>query len=719
MKELIRIISILLFFNPCINNAQTNFPGKPVGYLYDKGKGIPYVRLKNADSLASAKRKVTDLPDYKDCEYAAVIQTNISPANQGIWNAVKPDLYICRLGLTSAKASSLSVTMSPYDLKPGYKLFVYSTDNHYVLGAYTFRNVNGYKVLSLPDIPGDSIIIELQNTSPDKDFMNIIISSVGIGYPRSLADKSTEDDYYGWSADCHVDINCISDRNVQHQKYSVCRLIIERPTSKIRCTGTLMNNTRLDETPYILTAGHCINDEYSANRTIAYFDYESPYCDGPDGQIHSISGSTLRSRAENLDFSLVELSEKPPIEFSPLYAGWDATGDNVDTSYSIHHPEGDVKKYCQNDDQVQHASFSPYDPDSHWLIPRYSLGTTESGSSGAPLFNNDNRVVGTLTGGGLECTEYIYDYYQKLSNSWFDYMDVRQHLKSWLDPLNTGSLKLDNLDKYMGESEELTNISGDETPATVAFTAGWGYISGHNELHSTVYAEHFYRNGSKYIHSLNIHVSRSFSFNSNSKVLLKIWEGDLQPEREIFSKTLYNFELLPSAVNLIRLDTMILVDQHFFVGYEISYEQPVDTFAVSVVVREEPDSLNTAMTLINGNWQKLTDGNQQFNASLALYPLALDFYPPVNNVYESYPVDDVTIYPNPANGDQQLLFKEKIEGEIRLTVFDMMGNKMYEDSYYSPEPNIRFGPEYLGEGLYLLKVEYPGEMRVLKFIKQK
>jgi lysyl endopeptidase len=709
-----------ILFLTCIEFSlfcQMEYPGEILGPMLNKGIGIPYISLENADKLLEQKiEKGIDEPYFfKIDEFAFVFQCDYSPENIGKWESNFNNKSIWRLGFTSANASSLSITFGNYSPNIGSRVFVYSPDGKTIEGAYTYRNANKTGVLAVSSIPGDSLVIELQQLD-DNGFGRISITSVSIGYPLENSPKEAMDQYFDRSADCHVDINCINTPDVQLQKHSVCRLVIERPSGKLRCTGTLINNINGNGIPYVLTAGHCISDEYSANRTIFYFDYESPYCDGPDGELKSVSGSFLRSRADNLDFALLEMMERPPVDFYPLYAGWDATGDELDTSYIIHHPEGDVKKYSQNIEPVQTGTFEPFDAFTHWLIPFYNIGTTESGSSGAPMFNTSNRLVGTLTGGGLECTPIIDDYYQRMSNSWFDYPAVDQNLKSWLDPENTGIKAIDNLDPYLGTVEQLSNISEGATLQNLKNIPGWGYITGHNDSGTSQYAEHFFRNGSKYIYGVNMFISAAYSQAFDSKIKLKIWEGDETPEQEIYSFDIYNFELNAGSENLIRLDSLVLVDRHFFIGYEINYRLPIDTFALFHSIN---DSLNTAFVNRNGNWELLSDGIRYYDASLALKPLVLDYYPSTTSGFGDFPFDDVSIYPNPAIYEQQVLFKNTVQGTVNLTVYDLMGNKILNESFISPERNIRFDTQNLSEGLYLLKIDYDGNTAVKKFVKNR
>jgi len=51
---------------------------------------------------------------------------------------------------------------------------------------------------------------------------------------------------------------------------------------------------------------------------------------------------------------------------------------------------------------------------SHWRIVLWDLATTQAGSSGCPLFNQDKQLVGLLTGGEATCQSSVNDYFTKL-----------------------------------------------------------------------------------------------------------------------------------------------------------------------------------------------------------------------------------------------------------------------------------------------------------------
>ena len=75
-------------------------------------------------------------------------------------------------------------------------------------------------------------------------------------------------------------------------------------------------------------------------------------------------------------------------------------------------------------------------------------GVTEQGSSGSPLFNANQLIIGTLTSGSSSCN-YLYgtDNYGKMSYHWNNNNapNAVNRLQPWLDPDNTGVTTLPSM----------------------------------------------------------------------------------------------------------------------------------------------------------------------------------------------------------------------------------------------------------------------------------
>jgi PKD repeat protein len=107
-----------------------------------------------------------------------------------------------------------------------------------------------------------------------------------------------------------------------------------------------------------------------------------------------------------------------------------------------------IKKISTYTSALGSGSFGAVSPGTHWIVgwseTPNGYGVTEGGSSGAPLFNDDGLIIGTLTGGESACQNPGgEDMFGKFSYSWeSNGASPDQQLKPWLDPDNTGILKM-------------------------------------------------------------------------------------------------------------------------------------------------------------------------------------------------------------------------------------------------------------------------------------
>ncbi|MCK7530995.1 MAG: serine protease [Marinilabiliales bacterium] len=199
--------------------------------------------------------------------------------------------------------------------------------------------------------------------------------------------EGIKDIYFGRSGDCEVDINCSTNPNYLRAARSVVRLLV---AGSELCTGVLVNNTGSEYKAYVLTANHCIDTTTQAANTIFVFNYQSPWCDGPDlTNMHSLAGSSSVLNNPDIDFTLVELNQFPSLVYKPYFAGWDITPTVPSNTYTLHHPEGDVMKISIDDNAPISTSYPipGFVSNSFWRILRWEMGATEPGSSGGPLFD--------------------------------------------------------------------------------------------------------------------------------------------------------------------------------------------------------------------------------------------------------------------------------------------------------------------------------------------
>ena len=428
-------------------NAQISQGGTPISFNSLKSfNNIPLEIMPAIDvySLLEEDKYLDMQVDYP-FRFSSNFKVRLSTENSGHWYDV-PNGRVWQLGMKSSDAVSLHLIFSKYKLPPGADLFVYNKDRTHVLGAFTAENNKSWGGLAVAPVLGDEIFVEYFEPNNVSFPGELEISEIGHGYRDVFG---INDDRFGLSEACNKDINCAVADDWQVEKHAVCRIIFTKLNgNSYLCTGSLINNTNNDAIPYFLTANHCLPTINEAQSAIFYFNYESPTCNGPDGDIsQTISGSELRATTNNLDFSLVEMSQSVPLEYEPYFAGWDVTPEPAQEVVGIHHPLGDVKK-------ISSYNFPPttndfiyefdFDDSTHWYIENWSHGITQGGSSGSPLFNQNHQIVGDLTGGSIvaNCTS-ADAFYAKISESWEKYNYQNEQLKYWLDPdsTNVQSLK--------------------------------------------------------------------------------------------------------------------------------------------------------------------------------------------------------------------------------------------------------------------------------------
>ncbi|MCX7987162.1 MAG: serine protease [Bacteroidales bacterium] len=431
-----RIINIFLFIQLfCLANvfSQITKPGELKSNKLNKLKTneeIPVISMPsfNVEQML-VEDKLNEKRMDKPLRFAKVFEVDIDIKKEGLLN-ITEDGQIWRLKIQSSGAYSLNFIFKDYELPAGAELYLYNIDKTQIIGALTDINNNDSKIVPVRPIKGDIAIIEYYEPVIASFKGNLKLCKVGHDYKGILNYPIEYDGRFGTSRSCNVDINCVEGNNWQNESHSVCRILIN---ASGYCTGSLINNVNNDGRAYVLTANHCINTESAANNSVFVFNYESPTCNGSDGSIiQSISNSTLRASWATSDFSLVELSSVPPSDFNPYWNGW----NNQNTTPTapvvcIHHPAGDVKKISIDVDE-------PSNNGNFWRVIDWTVGTVEHGSSGAPFYNSNHRVVGQVHGGNnIFCSTSEISEYGKFSTSWTGGGTDATRLQNWLDPSNT------------------------------------------------------------------------------------------------------------------------------------------------------------------------------------------------------------------------------------------------------------------------------------------
>jgi hypothetical protein len=463
IRILIGTITLFIMAMPPLA-GQLSEGGRPLMNTADFDPGrvlyvLPPLSIMETEARMSAPHNTAK----KSLEYAVQRPVDLDPEFNGQW-VERNNLRVWRSHIVSAGARSLGILFDVYRLKEGVRLFLYDASGTFIKGAFTARNNKAYEQFFVGLIPGDEVIIELQMPVEMNDYGRIRIGSVSHAVIPVKSTLIRDYPYLGTSQDCEVDVNCDEGDDWQLLKRSVCHV---RTPSNL-CTGILVNNTAYNGKQYLITAEHCISSDSTAQKSMFIFGYENSDCGVNDGRIdQSLSGATLLSTGDSLDFSLVEIDEVIPESYNVYYAGWDLRAAGFDSTVTLHHPNADAMKISSDFDSVSIPTTVPgtlkdYIIESNYWIRQWDIGSTEGGSSGAPLFNKQRRLIGVLSGGSASCGDSIgydalkqqpiftlvgneNDYYSRISFIWDFYPQREKQLKAWLDPLNTGAVSIGGL----------------------------------------------------------------------------------------------------------------------------------------------------------------------------------------------------------------------------------------------------------------------------------
>ncbi|MGD2107950.1 MAG: trypsin-like peptidase domain-containing protein [Phycisphaerae bacterium] len=413
--------------------------------------------LKSVEQVTapSVDREAAAVEDQRRAEaglaprFAITNRVRITPATHGTWETLDADTLMWRLRITSAGALSLNLGFTRYEMPVDGRLFVYSSDFSRMIRPFTAEDNEAHGELWTPVILADDIVVEVTLPASGRERLDLELVSIGVGY-RGFGEPSADK-----SGSCNVDVVCPEGDDWQDEIASVAVIGTGGGTF---CTGFMVNNTSEDQTPYFMTANHCGINSGNAASLVAYWNYENSWCRPPgggasggpgDGTLTDFqTGSYFRASYSTSDFTLVELDDDPNPAWEVAFAGWDRSGEDATTAIAIHHPNTDEKRISfeyQSTTVTSYLGTSVPGNGTHVRVIDWDLGTTEPGSSGSPLFNQDHQVIGQLHGGYAACGNDDSDWYGRFYTSWTGGGSSSSRLSDWLDSAGTGATSVDTL----------------------------------------------------------------------------------------------------------------------------------------------------------------------------------------------------------------------------------------------------------------------------------
>lgn len=438
--------AILLCFCTTKVNAQKTVANTPYSFYEDISAGIETYTLAalNNDSLINLPNCNDSLYQFIDSTdsgtidtvywsypclnfYGIEIDVDLSPNESGTWETLPNDNEVWRLEIDAPTAHGLQFEFSNFQLNPGEYIYLYSPDKTEFYGAFSAANNKSTYRLYTGKTHSNTIIIEY-NRKAGALFSGFEIKHVVYIYNSKDCRQTTSS-----TTDCHNDVNCSDWDSWCNQIRSVVAwdatyLRGDNAGKRFCCSGSLLNNHTNDFAPFLLTAKHCIEDhpftegnvgdvdrllDIDMGSTVFYFNFQHPSCSSSTKGFlgFTLNGSSYRwmdGDYPDTDEALLLLDDVPPLQYNVYYSGIELRRRGNLESFDIttvHHPFGKEKKISAG--SLHYNAVTP-----RGYYAEYSDGSTEGGSSGAPIFNNHNQyVMGQVSGGFANCNNNDRDWF--------------------------------------------------------------------------------------------------------------------------------------------------------------------------------------------------------------------------------------------------------------------------------------------------------------------
>jgi hypothetical protein len=306
-----------------------------------------------------------------------------------------------RIAIRSANAVFLRPHFKTFE--KGTKALVYGEYDSSPQLVRDMRAQNGMDGFWGPVVSGETLYVEILDDADSPPHLEIDLISHGFIDPLALAKEQN----------CHLDPNCYAEWT--QMATAIAMIQFETFGGTALCTGSLIADAPETGRLWFYTANHCVGGTGEADSLIAYWNYAPDTCNGTVPQLGSVEKSygadlivTEGGSFSNFDFTLLMLREPPPD--GTAYLGW--TTDPLASNEAVavvHHPDGAWRRLSFGNMVSSSEKF--------WVV-NYTEGRTEKGSSGSPLFNSDQKMVGSLTSGFSYCWNDMNDQYARFDKSW-------------------------------------------------------------------------------------------------------------------------------------------------------------------------------------------------------------------------------------------------------------------------------------------------------------
>jgi lysyl endopeptidase len=376
----------------------------------------------------------------------------------GSWQVLADGRLGWQLEIHALDATSVDLGFSRFRLPHGAELRIVDVNGGPAAGPYTDADNPGDGPFWTPIQKTDRVRLELTLPAAKREYLWLTLDTVHHGY-KDMLDAVLK------SGSCNVDVVCPAGDAWRNEIRAVAVVAYNDSGTRDgnRCSGTFVRSTATTPGPLFLSANHCQIDAATAR---VYFNFQNSTCRTPgsvasgqngNGPLNqSLFGATMLAQADpnnvnsiaSSDFALLRFNDPLPQAANVYLGGWDRRDVAPSSATDIHHPQGDEKRISFENDPLSITNYSQDNPTAggtHLRVADWDLGTTEQGSSGSGLWNQDHRLVGVLSGGGAACGNDEPDWFGRIAHAWEGLGQPNRRLKDWLDNGGTNAQTLDGV----------------------------------------------------------------------------------------------------------------------------------------------------------------------------------------------------------------------------------------------------------------------------------
>lgn len=342
----------------------------------------------------------------------------------------------------SANALSLNFVFNDFQLPEGAELYVENEDKTVAYGPVTKEATTENGVFLTDIIPGEQATISLFEPSECEGQSSLTIKRVVHGYRSIQASTITRKATLKSSTTYDLNISCYSD--YEKEADGIGAILTSNGTAL--GSGALMMSTDFSFKPYFLTVydfvdqnedGIITDEERNAAENSAFkFLYKKVECGNTETTV-SFTYNHAQIRATWMDtmYALVELNGSVRNNPYLTWLGWNyesiAPGSATCLYYPSYNPEGIFFDYS-----VEAFDSPHYILGNKGWVGNVDYGALRQSAIGAPLLDQNNRVIGQICGTAISSDDFTPDFYiaGKLSYSWFGDETSATKLQHWLDP---------------------------------------------------------------------------------------------------------------------------------------------------------------------------------------------------------------------------------------------------------------------------------------------